>query len=149
MQRKCGFVLKSCLVCYFICSSSIFISWTHHAVTLFPFFVTPSRFHPHTQQSDEAKATLNSYHSTSTSAVHSENFRVWGLLLYSVRPPNLARLFRPCWFFKMCVADYQVVIGRQFEPLLTQTSNTERNKSSVTVQKSTSDRWFSEPLPWV
>ena len=124
--RKCkkfGFVLKSCLVGYFLCSNSIF-----------PFLVPPSvyffcHYPPHRAVSirmleQQMKLQLLGTATTpplrplcipgtlKTRTCEGRSYILvhQGLPRYAVELPRPARLCRPC-FFKTYVADCQVGIG--------------------------------------
>jgi len=144
------FVIIRSHFCDYSVTHSLFC---HYAVTLFDM---PSCFRPHTL-TYEAAAALNSCHSTSASAVcllciseFSKQGRYavrkglsyiivrQGLPFHSVGPSGTSRLCRPWRFFKAQVADLHLVISGQFCTLMIRTSNTERNMSAETMQKSRS-----------
>ena len=129
-----------------------------------PLFATPSRFRPHTWAAGEATAALNSGSSATPpqrplfsgvlgirtilcpqrSFLHPYIFVRENLILYSAGSPRPPHLCRP-WRFSICkLQTTRLWSVDSSEPPLTRTSNTERNKSAETMQKSMSDRWTKE-----
>jgi len=112
--------------------------WLHQGVTFSPFFATTSRFRPHQQQlklNSRWRSSRNNDDTLQRSFLHS--CPPW--------PPSLFRvsskpgyLFKSCWLFNTLQTTRWWPVDSS-ALLLTQTSNTDKNKSADTTKKSISD----------
>jgi len=147
MQRRCGFVLKTCLVGNFLCSNSIFTLWFKHGVVF-------CQYSPHrvvyvriTEHIEEATGAIPPPRSLcipgslgTKKVLLTYLFVRMDLPLSSVGPTGPARF---CLFFQTLLPTTLWSFDSS-TILLTRLSNTVRNKSAETMQKTMSVRWHNE-----
>jgi len=102
MQRRIGFVLKPCLVGYFLCFNGIFFFLVPARSYFLPLVTTPSRFPLHTRAADEVGATTPPLLCI---------LEVFGRTRYALCK---GLSFLQGLFFPDQAATHQMVIGRQF-----------------------------------